>query len=220
MNETEPLEPWKELAKLVDDGRTQALEEFLDELPSCDVALAISRLTTEEQTDLLTTLTAEGTADLVEQLPEVQAVDLFEHLTPADAAAVLLELPSDERADLLSELDEPESEAILSELPESDAEDVRALSRYDDDVAGGLMATELLRFAEHLTVEDVVADMRENADRLSATSMCSTHTSATTEDRLIGVLRLRDLLLARRKQPIGELMICEPLSLRDRHTVE
>ena len=214
MQETEPLEPWKELAQLVDTGRTQALEEYLDELPSCDVALAISRLTNAEQTDLLTKLTAEGTADLVEQLPEVQAVDLIEHLGPAEAAAVLLELPSDERVDLLAELEESQSEAILNELPKDDASDARELSRYADNVAGGLMATEVLKYAEQLTVEDVIADMRENADRYRDLDVQYTYV-CDDEARLIGVLRLRDLLLAKRKQPIGELMIRDPLSLPD-----
>lgn len=219
MTETQPLEPWKELARLVEDGRSQALEEYLDELPAWDVALAVSRLTDQEQTNLVATLTAEGTADLVEQLPDVQAVDLIEHLEPADAAAVLLELPSDERADLLGELDEPTSAAILDALPKTDADDARELGRYSDDVAGGLMATEVLKYAEDLTVENVVADMRENADRYRDFDIQYTYV-CDADGRLIGVLRLRDLLLARRKRPIGELMIRDPLSLRDDTSLE
>jgi magnesium transporter len=212
--ETELLEPWKELVRLTDEGRSQALEAYLDELPSGDVALAVSRLTDEEQLSLLAILTPEAAADLVEQLPDVQAVELFEQLEPADAAAILLELPSNERADLLGDLDEPKTVAILNELSATDAADARELSRYADDVAGGLMVTEVLKYSEHVTVEDVVADMREQADRYRDYDVQYTYV-CDAEDRLSGVLRLRDLLLAKRKQPIGELMIRQPLSLRD-----
>ena len=100
----------------------------------------------------------------------------------------------------MSELDEPQSEAILNELPKDDADDARELSRYADDVAGGLMATEVLKYAEQLTVEEVIADMREHADRYRDFDVQYTYV-CDDEARLIGVLRLRDLLLARRKQP-------------------
>lgn len=214
MTETELLEPWKELARLAEEGRAQALEAYLEELPSGDVALAVSRLSDQEQSSLLATLTPEGAADLVEQLPDVQAVELIEQLTPADAAAVLLELPSDERADLLGDLDEPTTAAILNEWSATDAADARHLSRYADDVAGGLMVTEVLKYSEQFTVEDVVADMREQADRYRDFDVQYTYV-CDDEGRLTGVLRLRDLLLAKRKRPISELMIREPLWLRD-----
>jgi magnesium transporter len=214
MNDAEPLEPWDELSKLLEVGSPTALEQYLEKLPSCDVALAVSRLSSDEQNQLLATLSPGETADLVEQLSSAQAVNLLEQLKPADAAAVLLELPSDERADLLGELAEPQTEAILSELPETDAADARELSRFADDVAGGLMVTELLKYPAHLTVDDVVSDMRDQADRFRDFDIQYTYV-CDAQGGLIGVLRLRDLLLARRRQPIGELMIREPLSLRD-----
>ncbi len=42
-------------------------------------------------------------------------------------------------------------------------DDVRALARYASDVAGGLMATEILQYPETATVQHVVEDLRHNA---------------------------------------------------------
>jgi len=98
MTETEARKPWEELARLAERGSPLELKTFLDELPASGVALAMSRLTADEQTHVVTILAPDQAADLVEQLSEVQAVELIEHLEPQDAAAILDELPSDDRS--------------------------------------------------------------------------------------------------------------------------
>ena len=70
--------PWEELSQLAESGSSQELETFLHELPASDTALALSRLSDAEQTQVVTTLAPDQAADLVEQLPDVQAVELIE----------------------------------------------------------------------------------------------------------------------------------------------
>lgn len=98
---TENLEPWKKVLELADQGRQSELEEFLANLPSGDLALALSRLSDDQQSRLLTLLPPDQAADVLERLPDVQAVELIENLDPPAASAILDELPSDEQADLL-----------------------------------------------------------------------------------------------------------------------
>ncbi len=208
------LEPWIALARLAEAPTSEPLVEFVGNLSASDAALALSRLSDAEQTLVLTTLPAEHAADLLDQLPDAQALDLIEQLSPQAASAILDELPSNEQADLIGDLSPRVAEALLRRMDPAEAADARLLSRYADDVAGGLMVTEYLKYAENLTVGQVVADMRERADDYRDYDVQYAYV-CDDQGRLTGVLRLRDLLLAPPAKPIVELMIRRPLSVRD-----
>lgn len=212
--EPERQDPWKELAVLAETGSLSQLRQFLDALPAGEVALVLSRLADDQQNRVLTSLPPEEAADLIEQLSNAQAVDLLEQLTPRTAAAILDRMPSDEQADLIGDLDREEAEAILREMAPAEATDARTLSQYADDVAGGLMVTEFLRYQEHSTVGDVVQDMRQRADEYRDYDVQYAYV-CDAEGRLTGVLRLRDLLLSRHDLPIAGLMLRNPISVNE-----
>ncbi len=210
---TDNLQPWKKVIELADQGRQSELEEFLANLPSGDLALALSRLSDEQQSRLLTLLPPDQAADVLERLPDVQAVELIENLDPPAASAILDELPSDEQADLLGDLSPGDAEAILSGMAPAEAADARVLSRYADDVAGGLMITEYVRYREDQTVADVVHDMRSRAAEYRDYDVQYAYV-CDAQGRLTGILRLRDLLLAEDTQKLTELMIRKPISVQ------
>jgi magnesium transporter len=218
-SETASVKPWEELTRLAASGSQQQLMAFLDQLSASDVALAMSRLSDVEQAQVVTTLAPDQAADLVHQLYDVQAVELLENLETQEAAAILDSLPSSEQADLIGEINDRDAKAILEAMDPGEAADARKLSQYDTDVAGGLMVTELLKYTEDLTVGNVVEDLRDRAEEyrdydVQYAYVCD-HANCLT-----GVLRLRDLLLAKRSQRIDELMIREPRSVRDDATLE
>jgi magnesium transporter len=208
------LEPWVELARLAELPSREPLVAYVDTLSASDAALALSRISDDDRIRVLTALPAEHAADLLDQLPDVQAVGLIEQLSPQAASAILDELPSNEQADLLGGLSPTVAEAFLRRMDPDEAAHARVLSRYDDDVAGGLMVTEFLRYTENLTVGEVVADMRARADDYRDYDVQYAYV-CDAQQRLTGVLRLRDLLLAPPSKPIVELMIRRPLSVRD-----
>ena len=59
MPANEEERPWEELEKLVEEPDAERVEAFLDALPDGDAALAVSRLSEDDQTLLLTTLDPE-----------------------------------------------------------------------------------------------------------------------------------------------------------------
>ncbi|MGE0605844.1 MAG: magnesium transporter [Pirellulales bacterium] len=214
MSDTEMMEPWEQLAQLARQGGPQEIADYLDALSSRDLALAMSRLSDEEQGLVLTSLAPDQAADLVEELSDAQAAEMFHHLQPAAAAAILDKLPSDEQADLLGDLDADDAAAILDLMQPEEAADARELSRYPDNVAGGLMVREFLRYPDHYSVADVVRDLRDHADEYRDYDVQYAY-ACDADGRLQGVLRLRDLLLAQPGRMISELMIRQPVSVRD-----
>ncbi len=200
------------IQSLVEAGDFDDLEAVLEQLPIEERIFLVSRLSSDFQQDLLTGIDPDMAADVVHALPAVQSVDVISQM-PVDAAVPILEsLPSDERADIVGDLNQRDAEAILQEMPPRDSAQLRQLIGYDDEVAGGLMTTEFLAFHVDECVDSVIARLRENANRYSDFQVQYAYV-VDARNRLVGVLRLRDLLLAKGRQALGEIMIGSPVSI-------
>jgi magnesium transporter len=203
----------KQLRRLVQAEAADSIEDLIEMHSTADLARAVSLLDDDERGKLIELIDAETGANLLEQLPTVQAVQLLEDAAPDQAAALVDELPSDLQADLLSDMDEEDAEAILNLMQPSEARGARQLQTYDDDVAGGLMVTELLRYPDGWSVTQVVADLQAGADAYRDYQIQYAYVCNST-GQLLGVLRLRDLLLGDRERIIRDIMIPNPLSVK------
>jgi magnesium transporter len=76
------------------------------------------------------------------------------------------------------------------------------------------MAKELLAFPSRFTVAQLIGDLRANADKYRRYEIQYAYVT-DDNDALVGVVRLRDVLLAAADQPIAELMIRDPLTVAD-----
>ncbi len=144
-----------------------AISKFVSALEPAEAVHAISHLSELDQSRLLKALPRRVAARLVDDLPEAQAAQMIERLPSEDAAAIVSEMPSNEQADVIGRLSEVEASAILDAMPADEAEDARRLMSYPPDSAGGLMITEYLAYRDHLTVGDVLDDLRSHAGPLS-----------------------------------------------------
>jgi magnesium transporter len=203
-------EPWEELEVILNVGDTPRLKAFLEALSPGETARAISRLREEDQARLLTRLSPEEAAGLLEALSHTQAAELIDDLPPTQAAAIVNEMPSDEQVDLLGELDVDEAAAIIQEMEAEEAEDVRQLSQFPADTAGGLMVTEYLVYPDSLRVVDVLDDLRAHTEKYAKYDVQYIYVTSQAA-MLVGVLRLRDLLLSPKETPITQIMISHPL---------
>ena len=208
-----PHEPWEELEEVLEAEDHERLLETLSDLSPAETARALSRLSETDQSHILTLLDPEEAADLLEELPDSQAVGLLEELEPAEAAAIMNALPSDEQTDLLGQLGEEEAAVILQSMEPEEAADVRLLSQFGPDTAGGLMITEYLAYADAASVGDVLDDLREHAEQYAAYEVQYAYVIDQTK-RLLGVLRLRDLLLSPKSRAVTALMIPDPVQVR------
>lgn len=211
-SETERLEDT--LSRYVDESAAKSIESLIENRSTSELSRAVALLDDDQRGRLIDLIDAESAADLVEQLPAVQAVQLLEEAEPNTAAAVVDELPSDLQADLLGDLDHDDAEAILNLMLPEEASSARQLREYEEFEAGGLMVTELLRYPENWTVDQVVADLQAGADeyrdyQIQYAYVCS------KQGKLLGVLRLRDLLIGDRSRVIRNIMIPNPLSVSD-----
>ena len=107
---------------------------------------------------------------------------------------VLAAMDPDDRVDILEHVPEPLHDAILDEMAADEAAEVRSLEQYPPDTAGGIMTTEVTALPEDLTVEQAIDELRRLSEELE--QMFYVYV-VDRRGHLVGVLSMRDLILAR-----------------------
>jgi magnesium transporter len=211
--------PWEVLREILASSDAGKLKTFIEDLSPAETARSISRLSSEEQTKLLIILEPGDAADIIEGVSDAQAVGLIEDLPSVSAAAIVDAIPSDRQADLLAELDREDAEAIITEMSPEEAEDVRRLLKYASDAAGGLMITEYVAYKETDRVEDVLRDLQVNRGKYGDYHVQYLYVE-DKRGKLVGVLRMHDLLFADAETILSTFMIRDPLRLRTDTTMD
>lgn len=189
--------------------------EALKTLDWEDQRRAISRLNRQEAETLLDILGIEQSAKLLSHLTEAQAVEIIESLSANVAAAILDKLPTEVSSNILRELHLEDAEEIISEIEdEKDQKDLRRRLEYDDGCAGSLMRGNPVTFQDSATVGEVLQDLGEHAEDYSDRDVQYLYV-INQKKVLVGVLRLRDLVLSLRRIPVRDLMIPEPITVID-----
>jgi magnesium transporter len=204
---TETIDDWAQLRELLGRGASAAeVEGFLDTLPAAEVLPAVFHLSTDEQRSLLAMISAERAAHIVEELPEGYAADLMEVMPVADVAPIVGEMASDDRVDVLGELSGPDAEAILEQLDVEDADEIRRLSSYESDTAGGLMMTEFAAFPMAASIRDVLSTLVDSEAEYEFLTVHYVYV-VVKRHKLKGVIRIRDLLFTDWNQKIGSIAL-------------
>ncbi len=182
----------------------------LARLHPADIADIVHRLGPDERTAVFASLDNEVAADTLQEMsPEAQA-SIIGQLDDARASDILEAMEPDEAADLLADLPSDRAQELLKGMEREEAGDVEELLRYDEDTAGGLMTTEFVALPHHLTASQAIERLRELEP--DAQTIYYVYVVGD-QDRLLGVLSLRDLIVAKPDRPISELMIKKVVSV-------
>ncbi|MBF0236178.1 MAG: magnesium transporter [SAR324 cluster bacterium] len=212
-------ELWDILEDIIQAEDVTLLKKVVNESSLVEVALALSRLSIGYQVWTLVRLTPKEGAKLVREMPHVQAVELIRTMPLENTVALLKYLRSDVQADLVSELDQDELARLLDGMDAKDADSILKLMVYPHDTAGGLMITEYLSYQDDFMVSQVLDDLRDRGEQYSDYDVQYAYV-LNHSGQLVGVLRLRDLLLSRKDQRISALMIPDPLNVDVRKSLD
>ena len=180
----------------------------LAELHPADLASIIEDLAPRDRAGILASLDDEALADAVEEMEPDTQVEVLEDLAPARAADILEEMSPDDAADLVADLDQDTRDEILALMEQDEADEVAELLSYPEDSAGGIMTTEFISLDDQMTAGGAIDRLRE----LEPDAETIYYIYITDEDgRLVGVLSLRDLIVARPETPIRDVMMREPV---------
>ena len=182
----------------------------LAQLHPADLASIIDQLTPRDRAGVLASLDDEAVADAMEEMEPETQVDVLEDLAPERAADILEEMSPDDAADLVADLDQDTRDEILSHMERDEEEEVRELLGYPEESAGGIMTTEYIALDGRLTAAQAIDRLRELEPEAETIYYVYV---ADDDGRLVGVLSLRDLIVARPDALIGDVMIHEPVAV-------
>jgi CBS domain-containing protein len=182
----------------------------LAELHPADLATIIDQLSRSDRAGVIASLDDEAAADAIGEMEPETQVDILEDLEPERAADILEEMDPDEAADLVADLSDESREEILGLMEKEDADEVQELMTYAEDTAGGIMTTEFVAVPATLTAAQTIDRLRE----LEPDAETIYYVYVTDpEDRLVGVLSLRDLIVAKPETCIATFMYPEPVAV-------
>ncbi len=194
------------LETLIHQNDRPKLDVFMENLSTVDLARAFSRLDKEDRTRLLEIIGYEKSAGLISKISDVGGPNIVEQIPHVQAVSIIEEMRSDRQADVLQKLKEDNAESILQDMGAVRARQIRQLMRYPENTAGGLMITDFLSYTGKQQVKDVLDDFQRHSEKYSDFDVQYVYVVSDT-GKLLGVLRLRDLLLSPKDRLISEIMI-------------
>jgi CBS domain-containing protein len=186
-------------------------KQELGQMHPADIADIVEQLDREAMDYVFSTLDTELAADTMEEIePEYQASAL-ESLEPERAADILEAMQPDEAADVLGDMPEDMAADLLNRMDQEEAEDVRELLAYPEESAGGIMTTEYIAIDTEMTAEEVIERMRALSPNTESIYYLYV---VDSQERLLGVISLRDLLIAKANQQVASFMANTVISVR------
>ena len=200
------IEEWEEIKVPTTEEEEEELKLYLQEQHPKDIAEYIAELDDREmQAALIKVLEPEDAATVLFEMDDQELLtDVLLELPRALASAIVNEIPNDEAADMLEDMDESNRSRILSLFEEEDADDIADLLTYDSDTAGGLMTTEFVVVPVFVKAEKAIEIIRLYAP--DAETIYYVYVIDGL-NHLVGILSLRELIIAGPETLIGDIMI-------------
>lgn len=190
---------------LVEQQTDKELQKLLKEFHYADIAEILDELNLEEAIYVIKLLDSETTSDVLMELDEDNREKVLKNLSAKEIAEEIEELDTDDAADMIQELPEERQYEVISRIEDEEhKEEIKELLRYGDGTAGALMAKELVKVYETWTVAGCLRRIRGQAEEV--TRVHSIYV-VTKEEKLIGRLSLKDLIVAKNDQKIADIYI-------------
>ncbi len=163
----------------------------------------------------LETVVEEDAIAIVKALPPHLSAKAFPYLQDHLAAVIMRELPTElfhqiaekldpqQGAGIFMRLPDEVRKGLLEHMPEKLKREIQELLTYPEDSAGRLMSVDFIAFHTDVRVQDVIQKIRQ----LAQTKFPSSYVYVINrENHLVGVINMRDLMIADPQQKLDEVM--------------
>jgi len=152
---------------------------------------------------VLAALNADLAADTLQQMEEDLRSAALQEMPVPRAAMVLEKIESDEAADMLGDLPDELAQELLALLPDEREQDLRLLASHPEHTAGSLMTTDFVMLPQGAKAGRAIDWIRrERPEQHMMTYLYI----VDREERLVGVVSLRDLVLASPDDEMAAIM--------------
>jgi len=199
----------EEIRNALSEGDWDRVTSLLESLRRSDQAEIFSDLPPEQQQEILPLLNPESSADILEELEDEEVLDIANRMETDRLVEIVDEMEPDEAADLLGDISAEQAEEVLQQIDES--EDIRYLLEHPDETAGGVMTALDVHIQQDMTVEEAIEHLRQ----LSPDSEEIYYLFVEDKyNHLVGVVSLRQLVVAKPGTLIRNIMDPNPISIK------
>jgi magnesium transporter len=198
---------------LLEKDDLAAMEVFCDTLHPATVAESLTddAISVEDVWRFLNTATITNQAAIFVYFPLEEQVKLVEGTGRPHMARLIEQMSHDDRVDLLRRLEPKVAEGLLRLVDEADRRDIATLVKYPENTAGALMTTDYAWLPANTTVDQALDRLRLQAPDSETIYYVYV---VDEQRRLLGVVSLRELILAPRKAAVSELMDANPVTVK------
>ncbi len=210
LDELEPADIAEILENAEPQFGAQMLQHIRDGMHPADIAEIVENVGPQVGAKMLYQMEDEKIADTLEELePDMQA-EVLKSFSDERAADIVEEMEPDEAADMLQEFDQKRRDQFINLMEPKEHAEVAELLAYPEDLAGGLMTTKYVSIAPGGAVQKALQELRESPAALDAEMIFYVYV-LDTEEHLLGVVSLSDLVLAAANTPLDEVMHHNPI---------
>lgn len=178
------------------------IREALAQVKAADVTALLYEFKAKESKYVMDILPLERQAEIVNDLDTDTRKHYFQVYEPWEISSMVNLLDSDDAADIINELPIKLREEVLSGLEDQLRVQVTELLRYEENIAGGLMAKELIKARVSWTVVQCIDEIRKQAENV--TKFYTVYVVDDT-DKLLGRVSLQNLIVSDAKTRVADI---------------
>ncbi|WP_026776144.1 magnesium transporter [Polaribacter sp. Hel_I_88] len=191
------------LSILIAKDQSKEITALFEDVHFADIAEVLDELDFDEAIYIIKLLDSEKTSEILTELEDDIREKILDNLSAQEIADEIGEMDSDDAADIIGELSIERQKRVINALEDDTLKaDIKELLSYEDNTAGALMAKELVKVYETWTVAGCMRRIRGQAAEV--TRVHSIYV-VDKEDKLVGRLSLKDLIIAKSDQKIADI---------------
>jgi magnesium transporter len=188
------------------------LRYILDELSGAEIAEIWDNFTDDENLRMFLLIHQDKRGDLISELQSYEQEHLIRELSEGVTKTLLNDMEPDDLVDLIQSLSPELRSAVWDKLSDETRQETTFLLRFDEDDAAGLMTPRYAAILGDKTVAQALHFIRSSMDTLETIYYIYV---VDKLKRLSGVVSLKDILRARDKDKIEDIMIKKVIYVQD-----
>lgn len=193
-----------DLLELLEQKKFKQVKECLQEQNEADIAFLLEQI--EDEQNLLKVfrlLAKDLAAEVFTYLSHDKQFEIIQAISEKELSSIMDELFLDDTIDIIESMPSNVVARILQNAKPDQREQINRFLGYKEDTAGSLMTPEYVELKARYTAGEALKRIRKIAQDKETINICYVLDNTR---KLIGVVSIRDIILAEEETTIGEIM--------------
>lgn len=209
----------EKVLELIEQKEFNELKKYLERINGADFPSIFDEVDEEDVIIVFRLLDKERAAEIFAELDADLQERLINSFTDVELKNVVDKLFIDDTVDMIEEMPSNVVKRVLRAVNDADRKIINEILNYPEDCAGSIMTTEFIDLKDDMTVDQAFAKIKKIGLTTETVYNCYV---VDKNRKLLGVVDIKDLLVAERNQKVIELIdpdIISVTTLDDREDV-